>query len=158
MSKRDFRDVISAKKTRDAHPSSLEASGLLLLLKWITRSSKNFSRRIPVLVDAQAVLGAAAKGRTSAGSISLDMKRIAVVTFSSDILPSYVYIPSEDNPADASSRNVKTRKFGKRGPRPVIGKMPVKKKYVKRKISNQESGFPLWAASDYQVDDFLTGC
>ena len=92
LSKRAFRDVISARKTRDAHPGSLEASGLLLLLKWITRSSKNFSRRIPVLVDAQAVLGAAAKGRTSAGSISLDMKRIAIVTLSSDILPSYVYI------------------------------------------------------------------
>ena len=52
LSKRAFRDVISAKKTRDAHPGSLEASGLLLLLKWITRSSKNFSRRIPVWVDA----------------------------------------------------------------------------------------------------------
>ena len=108
LSKRTCRDVISARKTRDAHPGSLEASGLLLLLKWITRSSNNFSRRIPVLVDAPAVLGAAAKGRTSAGSISLDMKRIAVVALSSDILPSYVYIPSEDNPADAASRNVKT--------------------------------------------------
>ena len=52
LSKRAFRDVISARKTRDAHPGSLEASGLLLLLKWITRSSNHFSRRIPVLVDA----------------------------------------------------------------------------------------------------------
>ena len=158
LSKRALRDVISAKKTRDAHPGSLEASGLLLLLKWITRSSKNFSRRIPVLVDAQAVLGAAAKGRTSAGSISLDVKRIAVVIFSSDILPSYVYIPSEDNPADAPSRNVKTRKLGKRGTRPVIGKMPVKNKYVKHKISNQESGFFGCVASDDPVRDFSYEC
>jgi len=155
LTKRAFRDVISARKTRDAHPGSLEASGLLLLLKWITRSSKNFSRRIPVLVDAQAVLGAAAKGRTSAGSISLDMKRIAVVTFSSDILPSYVYIPSEDNPADAPSRNVKTTKFGKRGRRPTVGKLPVKNKYAKRTISNQERGLPWWASSDDLVSDFL---
>ena len=158
LSKRAFRDVISAKKTRDAHPGSLEASGLLLLLKWITRSSKNFSRRIPVLVDAQAVLGAAAKGRTSAGSISLDMKRIAVVVFSSDILPSYVYIPSEDNPADAPSRNVRTTKFGKRGARPVIGRLPVKNKYVKHKVSNQERGLPWWASSDDLVNEFLTNC
>ena len=106
LSKRAFRDVISAKKTRDAHPGSRDASGSLLLLKCITRSSKNFSCRIPVLVDAQAVLGAAAKGRTSAGPISLDMERIAVVIFSSDILPSYVYIPSEDNPADAPPRGM----------------------------------------------------
>ena len=78
--------------------------------------------------------------------------------FSSDILPSYVYIPSEDNPADAPSRNVETRKFGKRGSRPVIGKLPVRNKYVKRKVSNQEYGLPWWAASDDLVNDFLTGC
>ena len=86
------------------------------------------------------------------------MKRIAVVTFSSDILPSYVYIPSENNPADAPSRNVKTRKLGKRGTLPVIGKMPVKNKYVKHRISNQESGFFCCAASDDLVSDFSYEC
>ena len=111
-----------------------------------------------MLVDAQAVLGAAAKGRTSAGSISLDMKRIAVVTYSSDILLSYVYIPSEDNPADAPSRNVKTTQFGKRGARPVIGKLPVKNKYAKHKVSHQECGLPWWASSDNLVNNFLTNC
>ena len=107
-------------------PGSLEASGLLWLLMWLTRSTKHFSCRVPVLVDAQAILGAAAKGRTSARSISQDLRRIAVFTFSSDVLPSYVYVPSEDNPADAPSRNIRRRKLRKRGPRPAIGKLLVK--------------------------------
>ena len=111
-----------------------------------------------MLVDAQAVLGAAAKGRTSAGSMSLDMKRIAVVKCSSNILPSYVYISSEDNPADAPSRNVKTRKLGKRGTHPVIGKMLVKNKYVKHKISGQESGFFGCVAPDDPLSDFSYEC
>ena len=86
------------------------------------------------------------------------MNRIAVVTFSSDILPSYVYIPSEDNPADAPSGNVRTAKFGTRGARPVIGRLPVKNKYVKHKVSNQERGLPWWVSSDDLVNDFLTNC
>ena len=53
---------------------------------------------------------------------------------------------------------VKTRKLGKRGTRPVIGKMPVRNKYVKHKISPQESVFLCCAASDDLVGDFLTGC
>ena len=146
FSKRAFRDVISFKKRRDAHPGSLEASGLLLLLKWITRSSKHHSKRVPILVDAQAILGAAAKGRSSARSINLDMKRIAVVTFSADLLAAYVYVPSEDNPADAPSRNVKTRKFGKRTGRPDVAKLPVKGKFVKKEPSNQANCLP-WCFS-----------
>ena len=69
------------------------------------------------------------------------------MTFSSDILPSYVYIPSEDNPADAPSRNKQQRKFGKRGSRPVIGKLPVKGKYAKRGSARQPDGFDLGASS-----------
>jgi hypothetical protein len=155
LSKRAFRDVLSVKKRRDAHPGSLEASGLLLLLKWLTRSTRHFSRRVPVLVDAQAVLGAASKGRTSAKSIGQDLRRIAVVTFSSDILPSYVYIPSEDNPADAPSRNKQQRKCGMRGSRPVIGKLPVKGKYAKRGSARHPDGFALSASSNDIVNDFL---
>ena len=83
------------------------------------------------------------------------MKLIAVVSFSADLLASYVYIPSEDNPADAPSRNVTTRKFGKRGRRPVMGKLPVKGKFVKLPQSNQAKGLPWWRCTDDPVNDFI---
>ena len=129
---------------------------LLLLLKWLTRSTKHFFRRVPVLVDAQAILGAAAKGRTSAWSISRDIWRIAVVTFSSNILPAYVYIPSEDNPADAPSRNIQQRKLGKRGSRPAISKLPVKGKYAKLRASAQPRRAGWSASSDDLVNSILS--
>ena len=56
LSKRAFRDVSSAKKMRDEHLGSLEASGLLSRLQCITRSLKNISCRIPVLIDAHVEL------------------------------------------------------------------------------------------------------
>ena len=124
-------------------------------MKWLTRSTKHCSRRVPVLVDAQAILGAAAKGRTSARSSSCDIRRIAVVTFSSNIIPAYVYIPSEDHPADAPSRNIQQRKLGKRGSRPVITKLPVKGKYAKPRASAQPRRVDWSASSDDLVNSIL---
>ena len=156
LSKRAFRDVLSVKKRRDAHPGSLEASGLLLLLRWIARTRKHHSCRVPVLVDAQAVLGAAAKGRTSAASIKHDMRRISAVTLASDLLLAYVYIPSEENPADAPSRGVK-RKIGKRKAAPsVLKSLPKRRR--QQKVSNQMLGLPHWRSSSDHVADFLGRC
>ena len=56
-----FRDAISAKAKWEAHSSILEAHGLLLAVKWLLRTPVNFNRRLVVLVDAKAVLGAASK-------------------------------------------------------------------------------------------------
>ena len=150
LSKRAFKDVLSMRHRYKAHAGSLEASGLLLLLRWISRTPKHHSRRVPILVDAQAVLGAAAKGRTSANSFKRDMQRIAAVTLASDILPAYVYIPSEENPADAPSRGVlKPRaKIGK-----GLTKLPVRKRVTK--VSNQMRGLPKWRTSSDHVADFL---
>ena len=104
LSKKAFKDVISCKKKRDAHPGSLEASGLLLLLKWIARSVKHHARRVPILVDAQAVLGAAARGRSSAGTIKREIRRYGALVLGGDLLVRLIYVPSEDNPGDAPSR------------------------------------------------------
>ena len=94
-------------------------------------------------------------GCTSASSIKLDMKRIAVVSCSADLLASYVYIPSEDSPADARFRNVATRKFGKRGGRCVIGMFPVKGQFAKPCLSNQAKGLPWWRSTEDPVNDFI---
>ena len=84
------------------------------------------------------------------------MRRIAVVTFSADLLTSYAYIPSEDNLADAPSRKFKTNHFSKRGHRPVVGKLPPRGKFAKRHTSKQAKGLPWWRPTDDVVNDFLS--
>ena len=62
-----------------------------------------------LLVDAQAVLGAVAKGRSSSPSLQREIMRIAALQLVGGILLKLVYVPSEDNPADAPSRGVVRR-------------------------------------------------
>ncbi|CAE7480188.1 unnamed protein product, partial [Symbiodinium pilosum] len=66
LRKRDFRTLVSAPAKWKAHSSTLEGHALLLTLKWLSRSAKKHHKKVVVLVDAKAVLGAVAKGRTSA--------------------------------------------------------------------------------------------
>ena len=63
-----------------------------------------------VLVDAKAVLAAAAKGRASAPTFTHQVRKLAALAVAGDLLLKYIYIPSEDNPADAPSRGVVGRK------------------------------------------------
>ena len=58
----DFRVVISKRARWAAHSGILEAHGLLLAVKWLSRTPQHHGHRVPILVDAKAVLGAAAKG------------------------------------------------------------------------------------------------
>ena len=109
LSKAAFATVISAQSKYAAHSGSLEAQGLILALRWALRSSKRHSRRTAVLIDAQAVLGAAAKGRSSASTLRTDMRRVAALVLGGDLLLKPVYVPSEDNPSDLASRGVVNR-------------------------------------------------
>ena len=108
IGKKNFRTVISCPKKYDAHSGSLEATGVVLWARWLSRSSLHHRKRHAVLVDARAVLGAAARGRTSAPSFCREIRRLAAYSLGCDMLMKYVYVPSESNPADAPSR-------GKRG-------------------------------------------
>ena len=99
-----FRIAISAKAKWKAHSGVLEARGLLLALKWVLRSKRNFNRRIVVLIDAKAVLGATTKGRTSAPVIRGVLRQLAALLLSTNSLLRLVYVPTEYNPADAPSQ------------------------------------------------------
>ena len=106
LRKTAFSTVVCAKARYQAHSGALEATGVSLMLQWLLRSPSKHATRVPALVDAQAVLGAAAKGRSSAPSLKLEIRRIAALTLAGDFLMRYIYVPSEDNPADAPSRGV----------------------------------------------------
>ena len=72
------------------------------MLRWVARSRKKHHKKVVILVDAKAVLGAAAKGRTSAV-----MRAIGAYALSNDLLLRLIYISSEDNPADIPSRGLR---------------------------------------------------
>ena len=81
----------------------------MLMVRWLLRSVANQSKRITVLVDAKAVLGAAAKGRSSARALQSGIRKLAALQLGGDVLLRLVYVPSEDNPADAPSRGRRLR-------------------------------------------------
>jgi hypothetical protein len=106
LGKSAFKTVLSLQCRFPAAPGALEAGALVLLLRWLCRSERKHAHRVVVLVDAKAVLGAAAKGRTSAPSFKMQLRKLAALTLAGDFLVRYIYIPSEDNPADEPSRNI----------------------------------------------------
>ncbi len=55
------------------------------------------------------VIGAGAKGRSSAPALRSTLRAIAAQALASDVLLHLVYIPSEGNPADPNSRRVRSR-------------------------------------------------
>jgi hypothetical protein len=99
-----FRTFLSKKARFSAHSGALEAAGVTLMIRWITRSAARHGFRFCCFVDAQSVLGAAAKGRSSAPTIRSEVARLGALCTAANLLVRYVYVPSESNPADAPSR------------------------------------------------------
>ena len=84
----------------------LEAHAVTLSLRWLLRSVRRHSRRTVLLIDATAVCGAVAKGRSSSPTLKHEIKQIAALAIAGDLWVRVVYIPSEDNPSNAPSRGV----------------------------------------------------
>ena len=128
LSEKRFRVVISARRRFAAHSGALEAQGVCLGLEWFLRRRDRHSHRTIMLVDAQAIIGALAKGRTSAQSIVAPVRKAAALTLAGDLCVHYLYIPSEANPSDKPSRGVVSATGIKRGG--VPGRRRVRKTTV----------------------------
>ena len=139
LSKNSFSTVVSAKRRYHGHSGALEAHGVTLALRWVLRSASRHSRRTTLLIDARAVLGAVAKGRSSAATIKREVRRIGAYLLAGDLLLKPVYIPSEENPADAPSRGVVRRWRARGTPAPRAAatlselRVPAKKRQLKQK-------------------------
>ena len=72
-----FTDVLSIKARSINHSGAMEAHALLLLIKWLLRVKARFNSRVVVGIDAQVILHAAAKGRTSAPTLQHIFRSIA---------------------------------------------------------------------------------
>jgi len=102
--RRDFKTLLSTRAHFAEHSGGLEAGGVHLLVRWLARNAVHHGRRHVALIDAQAVQGALRCGRSSAPTLFRHMRRLAATVVSAGLIMTYVYCPSESNPADAPSR------------------------------------------------------
>ena len=110
LRQRSFKTVLSVRAQHVEHSGGMEARGLALGLRWLSRSAHNHSKRVPMCVDATAVMGAAKKGRTSAHTLKCAIRRSAALALACDMQLYIAYIPSESNPSDWPSRGHQRRK------------------------------------------------
>ena len=120
-----FTDVLSLRASKPEHSGSLELKGVRLGLRWALRKVGRFHHRLLFLVDARASIAAVAKGRSGAASFKRTLSSIGALQLATNTMMRCLYIPSEDNPADAPSRGrprrrrktVKVQRFDKRARR-----------------------------------------
>ena len=88
------------------YSGELEAYAALLAVRRLVRRPRLHSHRMLFLMDAISVLSALQKGRSSAPSLRICVRRISALVLAANLRIRYGYIPSEWNPADAPSRGL----------------------------------------------------
>ena len=114
-----FTPVLSLKAKHKEHSGAMEAQGVVLLAQWAARSAERHGARLVAAIDAQAVLGAVKKGRSSKPTFKRQITRLAATCLAADLQLLTVWVPSAHNPADAPSRG-KRRRPDIRNPARVI--------------------------------------
>ena len=121
FSKESFTDVLSIRARHTSHSGAMGAHGLLLLIKWLLRSAGRLNSRTVVGIDAQVIMLAAVKGRTSAPTLAHIFRSIVAHCLAGGLMlyPIYVYIPTEFNPSDAPCRGKRRRPLTRRATQPA---------------------------------------
>ena len=105
VARAEWRTVVSYKfRFEEPRIVLLEAQALLTGLRWLFSDPKFFGRRIIFFLDSQSLLGAVVKGRSSSRRLNRLCRKMAALFLVSQIKPSYIWIPSQFNPADVPSR------------------------------------------------------
>jgi hypothetical protein len=77
-------------------------------IRWALSYPTIINARLLLLGDSLAVLGALAKGRSSAFSLRALLRPIAAMLLSANVSLRLLYVPSAANPADFPSRHPRT--------------------------------------------------
>ena len=101
--------MYSHKWKKGGHISQLEAVAVLDLVKRLLRSEEHVNNKCILLVDNQAVIGIATKGRTSSILLQGPLRRITAALLAGNLRLLFGYVKSEWNPADGPSRWVSKR-------------------------------------------------
>ena len=86
-----------------AHINVLECQGLLSLLRRL-RSRGVSPGRVLVFIDSRVVLGACAKGRSSARKLNRVLRKVAAECLGGGYTLDLVWVPTWANPGDVPSR------------------------------------------------------
>ena len=84
--------------------NKLEVRAMSTALRWALSSSLSIRRRLLLLSDSQAAVGAITKGRTSSHPLLCRLRPVNALLLASGVQLFVRWIRSEDNPADAPSR------------------------------------------------------
>ena len=76
------------------HVNVIEAEAFVLLLRWLLRARGRQGHRVVVLLDSKVLLGAAAKGRSSARALNRLLRKAAALVLAGDLLLKLVFVPS----------------------------------------------------------------
>ena len=99
----DFTPQISTRAKEAADAPTLEAIAVTLATRRLTRSVRHHGTRAVLLVDAQALMYALRKGRSSSAACKTQLQKIAAPNLCADVAVTYGYIPTACNPADPPS-------------------------------------------------------
>ncbi len=87
----------------------LEGQACLLAVRWFLSASNRHGCRVAFFIDSQALLGALVKGRSSSNRLNNVCRKITAHVLAGGLRMSWLWIPSDKNPADAPSRQFTPR-------------------------------------------------
>jgi hypothetical protein len=96
--------VILSYPAHGPHINVLELKAVLSSFKWRVRSCKGLHVRFAHFLDSQVAMSVLAKGRSSSRQLGAVLRKINALLLASSNFPFYIFVRSEDNPADAPSR------------------------------------------------------
>ena len=102
-----FVPMFSIKAQLAADAPTMEATAVSLAMRRITRSVRNHGTRGVLLVDAQALMHALRKGRSSSSAFKVQLQSVAAHCLAADLKMTFGYIPTSCNPGDPPSRGVR---------------------------------------------------
>ena len=99
-----WKTAVSAPWESPESINKLEVRAMSTALRWALSSSLSIRRRLLLLSDSQAAVGAITKGRTSSHPLLCRLRPVNALLLASGVQLFVRWIRSEDNPADAPSR------------------------------------------------------
>jgi hypothetical protein len=95
---------VSSPWRREEHINVLELRAVLTAMRWCNSVPPALNHRVLLFCDSAVVVAALAKGRSLSRALSALLRRLAALLLVSGMRLCPVWVPSQENPADAASR------------------------------------------------------